>query len=55
MIATKQKEVVGVGNFVGEEEHDGLEAVLSAIHVVSQEQVVDTTWEANFVEDTEKI
>lgn len=36
MVASKDEEVVGVLDFVSKEEADGLQALLSPVHIVSQ-------------------
>jgi hypothetical protein len=40
VVATQQEKVLGVLDFVGKEETDHLERLLSAIDIVTQEQVV---------------
>jgi hypothetical protein len=40
VVAAKQKEVLRIFDFVGEQEADGLQRLLSTIHIVTEEQVV---------------
>ena len=40
MIPSEQKEVFWILDFVGEQEANGLEALLASVHVVAEEQVI---------------
>ena len=55
MISSEQKEVFRILDFVGEQEADGLEALLASIHVVAQEQVVGLRRETTVLEQPQQI
>jgi len=46
VIATEQKEILGVLDLVGEQETDRLERLLAAVDVVSEKEVVRILWVA---------
>ena len=51
VVAPQEEEVLGVLYLVGEEEANCLEALLAAVHVVPQEQVVGTRGKPAVVEE----
>jgi hypothetical protein len=55
MVATKDEEVLGVLDLVGEEQTDSLERLLSTIDIVAKEQVVCLWWEASIFEQSEQV
>lgn len=55
MVAAKDEEVFGVFDLVGEEQADGLEALLASVHVVTQEQVIRIRREAPVLEQAQQI
>lgn len=55
VVATEDEEVLWVLDLVGEEEADGLERLLSAVDVVTKEEVVGFWWESSVLEESEEI
>ena len=55
MIASKKEEVFRIFDLVGQQETDGLEALLSSVDVVTQEQVVRLGGEAAVLEQAEQV
>jgi hypothetical protein len=55
MIASKKEEVFRIFDLVGQQEADGLEALLSSVDVVAQEQVVRLGGEAAVLEQAEQV
>lgn len=55
VISSQQEEVLGVLDLVGQEEAHGLKGLLSAVHIVSQEEVVGIGWEPAILEKSEEI
>jgi hypothetical protein len=55
VVPPQQEEVVRVPDLVREEEADGLDALLAAVHVVAQKQVVGRRWEAAVLEQAEQV
>jgi len=51
VVAAEDEEVLGVFDLVGEEEADGLEGLLAAVDVVSEEEVIGFWWEAAVFEE----
>lgn len=45
MVATKQEKILLVLYLVGQQQTDGFQTLLSAVHIVTQEQVVRVRWE----------
>lgn len=40
MVTTENEEILGIFDFVREQETDGLQGLLASIHIVTKEQVV---------------
>ena len=55
VVATKDEEILWVFDLVCQQEADGLQRLLSTIHVVSEEQVVSLRRESTVLEKTEEI
>ena len=55
VVASEQEEVLLELDLVGEQENDGLERVLSAVHVVAKEQVVGLGREAAVLEESKQV
>jgi len=55
VIAAENKEVLGVLDFVREEQADRFETLLAAVHVVAEEEVVGFWWESAVLEEAEEI
>lgn len=55
MIASEQEKVLGVLDFVSEQEAHGLEGLLATVDVVSQEEVVCIGGEATVFEQSEQV
>lgn len=55
VVATQNEEVFGILDLVGEQQADGLQRLLSAIDVVSEEQIVCFRGEAAVLEQTEQV
>ena len=54
MVAPEEEQVLRVRVLVGEQQADGLQALVAAVHVVAQEQVLAPWWEpTRGVEDAE--
>jgi hypothetical protein len=50
VVSSQEEEVLGVLDLVGEEEADSFEALLSAVHVISEEKVVGIRRETAILE-----
>ena len=55
VIATKDEEIFGILDFVGKEQTDRLQRLLSSIHIVTQEEVISLGREASVFEETQQI
>lgn len=55
MIAAQQEEILRIFDFVGEQEADGLQWLLSTIYVISEEQVVRLRREASVFEQSQQV
>lgn len=55
MVASEKEEVLWVLDLVGEEKADRLEALLAAVDVVTEEEVVGLRWEATVLKEAEKV
>lgn len=55
VVAPQQEEVLGVLDLVGQQQHDGLDRLLPAVHIVPQEQVILLGREAPVVEDLQQV
>lgn len=55
MIAAQQEEILRIFDFVGEQEADGLQWLLSTIYVISEEQVVRLGREASVLEQSQQV
>jgi hypothetical protein len=55
VVATKDEEVLGVLDLVGEEQTNSLERLLPTIDIVAKEQVVCLWWEATIFEQSEQV
>ena len=55
VVATKNEEVLGVLDLVGQKQADGLERLLATVDVVTEEEVVGLGREAAVFEETEEI
>ena len=55
VVPPQQEEVLGVLDLVAQEEKDGLEALLSSVHVVAQEEVVGCRREPAHFEQSDKV
>lgn len=40
VVASEQKEVLGILNFVGQQQANGLQRLLASVHIVAQEKIV---------------
>ena len=52
VVSAQQEEVLGIFDFVGQQEADGLERLLPSVDVVSEEEVVGLGWEATVLKQT---
>ena len=52
VVASQEEEVLRVLNLVCQEEADGLEGLLAAVHVVTKEEIVGVGWEATILEES---
>lgn len=50
VVAAQQEKVLGEFDLVGEQETDGLERLLAAVHVVAKEQIVRLWWKTTVFE-----
>jgi len=55
VIATEQKEVLRVLNFVAEEKADGLDGLSSTVDVISKEEVVSFGWETAVFKNSQQV
>ena len=55
MISAEDEEVLGVFDFVGEQETDGLEGLLATVYIVAQEEVVGFWWKAAILEQPKQV
>ena len=55
VVSSEQEEVLLELDLVGEEQDDRLQRVLSAVHVVAQEQVVRLRWEPAVLEQPQQV
>ena len=55
MVAPEEEEVLWVLDLVGEQQADGLQALLAPVHVVAQEEVVGLGREAAVLEQAEQV
>ena len=55
VVATENEEVLWVLDFVGKEKADGLKRLLSAVDVVTKEEVIGFWWESSVLEESEEI
>lgn len=55
VVTSKDEEVFGVLDLVGEEQADGLKRLLSSVDVITEEEVVGLGREATVLEESEKI
>ena len=55
MVSAEQKEILGIFDFVGEQQTNGFEALFAAIHVVAEEQVVGFRRETAILEETQQV
>jgi len=55
VVASQDKEVLGVLDLVGQEEADGLEGLLSTVDVVAEEEVVGLGREATVLEEAQQV
>lgn len=55
MIASEEKEILGVFDLVGKHETDGFEALFAPINVVAEEEIVGLRWEPAELEEPEQV
>ena len=55
VVASQHEEVLGVLDFVCQEQADSLQGLLAAIHVVAEEEVVGFWWEAAILEQAQEV
>jgi hypothetical protein len=55
MVASEQKEVLGIFDLECQEQTDGLERLLAAVDVIAEEEIVCLRWEATVFEKPEEI
>ncbi len=55
VIAAENKEVLGILDLVCEEQADGFETLLAAVHVIAEKEVVGFWWEPAVLEEAEEI
>jgi hypothetical protein len=55
VVAAEEEEVLGVLDLVGEHEADGLDALLAAVDVVAEEEVVGLAREARVLEELDEV
>lgn len=55
VVAAKQEEILRIFDFIGEQEADCLQRLLSTIHIITEEQVVRLWWEAAVFEQSQQI
>lgn len=55
MVATQNKEVLGVLYLVGEQQANGLERLLATVHVVSEKEVVCFWGKAAVLEEAQEV
>lgn len=55
MVSTKQKEVLGIFDFVRQQQAYGLQRLLAPIHIVAQKQIVGARRKAAILEQTQQV
>jgi hypothetical protein len=55
VVAAKQEEIFRIFDFVGEQEADGLQRLLTTIHIIAEEQVVRLGREATVLEQSQQV
>ena len=55
VVPPQQEEILGVLDLVAQEEKDGLEALLSSVHVVAKEKVSCLSWITSYLEQFHQI
>ena len=55
VVAPEEEEVLGVFDFVSEQEADSLEGLLASVNIITKEEVVGIRGEASVFEESEKI
>ena len=55
VVASQQEEVLGVLDLVSEQQAHGLEGLLAAVYVVTQEEVVGVGWESTVLEKSQQV
>lgn len=55
VVAAEDEEVLGILDLVRQQQADGLERLLSSVHVIAQEKVVGLWWEPAVFEEAQQI
>lgn len=55
MVASQQEKVLRILNFVGEQQTDRLQRLLSSVHVVAQEQIIRVRWEVAVLKQAQQV
>jgi len=55
MVSSQEKEVLGILNFVTQQEKDGLQTLLSAVDIITQEEVIGGRGETAHLEKANKV
>ena len=55
MVSAQKEEVLGILDFVSEEEADGLEGLLSAVDVVTEEKIVGIGRKSSILKQSEQV
>lgn len=55
MVSTQNEEILGVLDLVGQEEADGLERLLAAVDVITEEKVIGLRGKTAVFEETQEI
>jgi hypothetical protein len=55
VIASQQEEVLGVFDFIGQQQTDGLETLLASVNIIPQEQVVRVGWVLAILEQSQQV
>ena len=55
MISSQKEEIFWVFDFVGQQEADGLQWLLSSVHIVSQKEIIGFWRESTIFEKSQKI
>lgn len=55
VVASQQEEVLRILDFVGEQQTDRFQRLLSSVHVVAQEQIIRVRWEVAVLKQAQQV